>query len=351
MKIQKWELAQKINKLKSVVPKKPSGQAVQGILVRDGCMTASSLELTVKAKIGGAEGETFIIPARAFDLINNLPDGEVEIVPKGGDAITIKAEKIKNKYQTMDPSLFPEPGMPEGNGREAAVKSEVLLASMRRVSYAIPAQSGNSLMTALCLKASGGTLDFVGLDGHVLAWDRADYEGEFELLIPKNTVEKLLSIGLSGEVSIRHSRNSAAFVTEDYEVYTRIMEGKYFSYSSMFREQPFHTAAVRTDFLEAMVRAKMCVEEKCPVILELMGNEMNISIRDSTADYHETVALQEALPERMVIGFDARLVIETMKAFDCGTVGIQLAGPKSPMIVEAENSRFRAIVLPVAIRQ
>jgi len=44
------------------------------------------------------------------------------------------------------------------------------------------------------------------------------------------------------------------------------------------------------------------------------------------------------------------LVIETLKAFDCDNVGIQLQGPKHPMIVEAEDSEFKSIVLPVQIK-
>ena len=79
MKIQKTDLAQKLNKIKGVVPKKTTMPVLQGILVRDGYLIASNMEMTVKAKIEGTEGESFIIPERAFDLINNLPDGEMEI--------------------------------------------------------------------------------------------------------------------------------------------------------------------------------------------------------------------------------------------------------------------------------
>ena len=51
----------------------------------------------------------------------------------------------------------------------------------------------------------------------------------------------------------------------------------------------------------------------------------------------------------LTIGFDARLVLETLKAFDCDNVGISLEGPKMPMIIEAEDSDFKTVVLPVAI--
>lgn len=321
---------------------------LQGILVRDGYLIASNMEMTVKAKIEGTEGESFIIPERAFDLINNLPDGEMEISAAAGNIITIKADKIKNKYQTLDPAQFPTTAS-QDEGSELRIKAEMLLESMKRVSYAVPAQNTNTVMTAMCLQAAGGQLNFAGLDGHVLAWDKIDYDGEFELLIPKNTVDKMKSLGLSGEVQIRHNKTGAVFITEDFEIYTRLIEGEYFKYQTLFKELPLHTVVSRIALLDAMTRAKMCTEERCPVRFELEGGSLSLSIKDKTTDYHETIELQENIAETLTIGFDARLVLETLKAFDCENVGLSFGGPKMPMIVEAEDSDFKTIVLPVAI--
>lgn len=348
MKIQKTDLAQKLNKIKGVVPKKTTMPVLQGILVRDGYLIASNMEMTVKAKIEGTEGETFIIPERAFDLINNLPDGEMEISAAADNIITIKADKIKNKYQTLDPAQFPATAS-QDEGSELRIKAEMLLESMKRVSYAVPAQNTNTVMTAMCLQAAGGQLNFAGLDGHVLAWDKIDYDGEFELLIPKNTVDKMKSLGLSGEVQIRHNKTGAVFITEDFEIYTRLIEGEYFKYQTLFKELPLHTVVSRIALLDAMTRAKMCTEERCPVKFEMDGGTLSLSIKDNTTDYHETVELQEDIAKTLTIGFDARLVLETLKAFDCENVGLSFGGPKMPMIVEAEDSDFKTIVLPVAI--
>ncbi len=348
MKIQKTDLAQKLNKIKGVVPKKTTMPVLQGILVRDGYLIANNMEMTVKAKIEGTEGESFIIPERAFDLINNLPDGEMEISAAAGNIITIKADKIKNKYQTLDPAQFPTTAS-QDEGSELRIKAEMLLESMKRVSYAVPAQNTNTVMTAMCLQAAGGQLNFAGLDGHVLAWDKIDYDGEFELLIPKNTVDKMKSLGLSGEVQIRHNKTGAVFITEDFEIYTRLIEGEYFKYQTLFKELPLHTVVSRIALLDAMTRAKMCTEERCPVRFELDGGALSLSIKDNTTDYHETVELQEDIAKTLTIGFDARLVLETLKAFDCENVGLSFGGPKMPMIVEAEDSDFKTIVLPVAI--
>lgn len=349
MIMQKTELTQKISKLKSVVPKKTTNPVLQGILVQNGYLIANNMEMTVKTKAEGTEGEHFIIPLKAFDLISNLPDGDVEIIPKGKTEILIKAEKIKNKYQTMDPELFPTGNFEESNNQEFKIKSSDLLTSIKRVIYAIPNQNAKPTMTAMCLQAKDGTLNFVGLDGHVLAWDKLDYEGDFELLIPKNAVEKLQTIGLTGEVSIRHNKVGAAFVTEEYEVYTRLIEGEYFKYTNLFSELPLHTVVARDVLLNTMTRVKMCVEGR-PAKFEMVGAELSVSISDQTSDYQESVSLQEELSEPLTIGFNAQLVIETLKAFDCDNVGIQLSSAKMPMIVEAEDSDFRAIVLPVAIK-
>lgn len=352
MRIEKNELAQKINKLKQVVPKRTPMAVLQGILVSDGYLIANNMELAIKAKVEGTDEEPFMIPMKAFDLINNLPDGMVEIIPEHkGEvySITIKADKIKNKYQTMSPSDFPLPNVGGAGGGEFTIRADRLLTSMRRVSYAIPLNNANSTMSTLCLQAAGGTLNFVGLDGHVLAWDKVDFDGEFELLIPKGTVDRLLSIGIIGEVSIRHNENGATFATDEYEIHTRIVSGEYFKYAGMFKDLPMHTVIAKSELLDAMVRAKMCTEEKSPARFTLKGSELNIAIKDTTTDYHETINLQEDISEELAIGFDARLVIETLKAFDCDNVAINLESAKMPMIIEAEDSDFKAMVLPVAI--
>ncbi len=350
MKIQKMELAQKINKIKSIVPKKPLQQVLQGILVKDGCFIANNLELLVKVKLEGIDEATepFIIPAKAFDLIGNLPDGEVEIKP-GKNAITIKAGKVRNAYKTLDPATFPLGAEEENGAGDITIENKKILKSMRRVSYAIPAQSTNKVMTALCLQASGGTLSFAGLDGHVLAWDRIDYDGEFNLLIPKQTIEKILSLGITEDILIKYNKTSAIFVAGEYEVHTRLIDGEYFKFQKMFNELPMHTVVDRNVFLEAMTRAKICTDEKSKVKLTMSGADLNISIKDDTADYEESISLQEEMTEQLIIAFNPALLIDTLKAFDCENVGLQLAGANKPMIVEAEDSDFKAVVLPVAI--
>lgn len=348
MKMQKKELVKKINKLKSIVPKKTTMPVLQGILVKNGYFIANNNEMTVKAKIEDSGNESFIIPEKAFDLINNLPNGEIEIVSEANHTIMIKMEKIKNTYQTIDPDNFPVIGAQEKKGKEIRIKSERFLEAVKHVLYAIPDQNPNQAMSSLCLKADGGMLNFVGLDGHVIAWDKMEFDGEFELLMPKSTAEKIQSLEITGDLFLSYNESFAELKTEDYEICTRVVNGQYYNFQNMFSELPLHTSVNRKEFLDAVIRAKLCGETS-PVQFEISGSELNISINSTVADYHETIFLHEEFQEDFMIAFNSRLVMETLKAFECEDVDIQLKESKYPAIIEDKSSHFRAVVLPVAI--
>lgn len=189
MKVQKYEIARVIDKLKSIVQKNDQFPALGGILVKDGYLIASNSEITMKVKLEASEGSYFIIPMKAFDLIKNLPDGEI------------------------------------------------------------------------------------------------------------------------------------------------------------------NTCASRTALIGAMTRAKMCTEEKQPAVFQIEDDVLNISIRDKLADYQEQVPLQETVCKSIRLGFDSKLVLETLKAFTCDNIALGFTSPRTPMIVEAEDSDMKAMVLPVAIRE
>lgn len=106
MNVQKYEIARVIDKLKSVVQKNDQFPALGGILVKNGYLIASNSEITMKVKLEASEGNHFIIPMKAFDLIKNLPDGEVDISSTDQNVVLIKTRGIKNKYQSYPPEEF-----------------------------------------------------------------------------------------------------------------------------------------------------------------------------------------------------------------------------------------------------
>lgn len=75
------------------------------------------------------------------------------------------------------------------------------------------------------------------------------------------------------------------------------------------------------------------------------------TVLTNIANYQEKVALQEKIKDPIKIGFDSRLVLETIKAFTCDNITLNLTRPVNPMVVEAEDSDMKALVLPVRLKE
>lgn len=353
MNVQKYEIARVIDKLKSVVQKNDQFPALGGILVKNGYLIASNSEITMKVKLEASEGNHFIIPMKAFDLIKNLPDGEVDISSTDQNVVLIKTRGIKNKYQSYPPEefIFDITEDPEAEGVQ--LNGKKIMEAIGYVIYAAADTATNAQMTGIYFEGTENKVSLAALDGHVIAVDSVPAEGaaDMKLIVPKATAKKLVSMGVIDDVTLTYTKNSAIFKSEEYVIYTRLIQGEYFKYQKMFSESEITTYASRTDLIGAMTRAKMCTEEKRPAIFKLENEALNISITDKLADYQEQVPLQEAVCKPIRLGFDSKLVLETLKAFTCDNVVLGFTSPKTPMIVEAEDSDMKAMVLPVAIRE
>lgn len=196
MKVQKYEIARVIDKLKSIVQKNDQFPALGGILVKDGYLIASNSEITMKVKLEASEGSYFIIPMKAFDLIKNLPDGEIDISATDKNVVMIKIGAIKNKYQSYPPEEFnfditedPEADGVELNGKK-------IMEAIGHVIYAAADGGANTQMTGIYFEGTDSGVSLAALDGHVVAVDSVKAEGakDMKLIVPKATAKKLISI-------------------------------------------------------------------------------------------------------------------------------------------------------------
>lgn len=130
---------------------------------------------------------------------------------------------------------------------------------------------------------------------HIFMMMGAKFEGakDMKLIVPKATAKKLISMGVIDDVTLTYTKNSAVFKSDEYTVYTRLIEGKYFAYQKMFTEGEINTCASRTALIGAMTRAKMCTEEKQPAVFQIEDDVLNISIRDK---FHQLFFYSFSLP-------------------------------------------------------
>lgn len=352
MKVKKMELARITDKLKSIVQKNDAHPALGGILVQEGYLTAANAEMTMKVKLEGSEDESFIIPAKAFDLIKNLPEGDVEVSADNKNVVTIRMEKIKNSYQSFPAEDFMYAKDEITGENPIRLPGKELMEALGHVLYAAADGNANKVMTGINFELSDGVLNLTGLDGHVVAWDTVKVEGDtpINIIVPKNTVKKLVGMGIIDDIELYMDKSSAVFKTDEYMIYTRLIEGEYFQFKRLFQDTSICTAVDRKELIGAMNRAKSCTDEQSPTKFELSGSELKMSITDKNTNYSETIPLQMEMEKDLCIGFNSKLVLETIKAFTCDNITLNFNTSVMPMLVEAEDSDMKALVLPVKLK-
>lgn len=348
MKVQRYELNAAIGKLKSVVPAKSDVSIMRNILVQDGYLIASDGRMTVRVKVPGTEGGMFLIPAKAFDVIANLPNGELEISPEK-DSFNLRIGSIRSRFRTEDPREFPIQAAPAGED-VSTIPADKLTRCIRLVQWAMAKENCvQEMMAALNLRAADGILSFTCLDGHVIAWDRIPYKGEFDLIIPRAAALKIASVGLEGEVSIDASEKSCTFRTDTVEVTTRIVEGTYYKYQNMFKDMPYSCTVTRRELLEAITRVRSVMEENKPVRLEFKEGEIGITYIGSAASHHELVYAATNADVDMTMGFNPILLLEAVKSFEDEELTLAMTGPKLPVLLSGDSGDYQSCVLPVNI--
>ncbi len=347
LRIPKFELANKLAMIKDIVPSRTPQAVLQSVLVENGYLIANNLQTGAKVKLEAMETEPFLIPKEAFNIIGKYPAGEL-VISKDDKSIMIKAGSIKNKWQTLSADEFPR--IQDTDGESTSIPAEDFIKAVQRVLFATG--SGQN-MDCLNLKATTGTLRYIALDGHRIARDRADFIGEFDLLIPKNAVEQILSMGLEGELEITFNPNSAVFKTDGCTVTTRLIDGKSYDTDKMLSNEPPYTTAVNREMLlGSLQRAKLCEPsgENVPVNFTFENGTMAIDLNSVRSQYHEELPLEVNIQEPVKIAFNHKLLIDFLKVLDKDNVFLGLTSPTAPMIITQDRDVYQGLVLPVRVK-
>jgi DNA polymerase-3 subunit beta len=350
MKIEKSEIAAKLSKIKSAVPTKTTLAALHGVLFKNNRLAAYNLEFGIIAELDVESDEEFIIPAKAIEMIDALPDGMIEITTNEANEVLIKTGSIKNKFSSIPASEYPEIPDLESNSDKIFIEFIKLQDAISSVLYAIPVQFSKPVMTGVFFEASDGYLNLVGCDGYRMAWNRIPFSGTFKFIAPKESIQKLISIDIKGDVEVLFDSKKAIFKAPGYTVFTRLLDGTYLDYKTMFMKYENATTINRRAFSDCVRRALICIDTKLKVSIRLNfdGEEMKLSLNSSTSEYSEKIRLNKPVQEPLEIGFNAQYLHDALRSFEGNSVEVGLGSSLKPMTIS--DADLKALVLPVRLK-
>ena len=373
VRIGRDELLTGLQRVQGVVEKRNTMPILSNILIeakQEGAeIVATDLEIGMrglyKATVHKAGGIT-VSARKLYEIIKELPSGDIDLVSSENNWTTIQAGKSQFKVVGLPSSDYPALPAIEREGL-TPLAGAGFLELIRKTLFAAGDNDAryilNGLLVTLISNEKKTTLRLVGTDGHRLAvaeqdLGKAGAKGapqEIKAIIPKKAaheMRRLLEEGGDGEPLIGFTKNLMIFRKSGLLLTSRLMEGNYPNYQQVIPEESNKKIVVqRTELESALRRVSVLSKDKANAV-KLTCAPGRLTLFSSNPDYGEATEEMAAQYEGETLntGFNARYMLDVFDVMDGEKISLQMESALSPCLIqEAESPGFKCVVMPIKI--
>jgi len=373
VRIGRDELLTGLQRVQGVVEKRNTMPILSNVLLearQEGAeIVATDLEIGMRGLYKAAVLETggvTISARKLFEIIKELPSGDIELTTGENNWTTIQTGKSQFKIVGLPSADYPALPAIEREGL-TPLSGDGLLELIRKTLFAAGDNDAryilNGLLVTLINTEKKTTLRLVGTDGHRLAV--AEHEmsqaggksvpQEIKAIIPKKAAQemrRLLEEGGDGEPLIGFAKNLMIFRKSGLLLTSRLMEGNYPNYQQVIPKEGGKKISVNRIELESALRRVSVLSRDKASAVKVSFAPGKMTLFSSSPDYGEAT---EELPARyegeaLSSGFNARYLLDVFGVMDGESVSLQIETPLSPCLIqESESPGFKCVVMPIKI--
>ena len=358
---QKDHLQKGVSIVSKAVSSKTTMPILQCVLLtaQDGeiTITGNDLELGIETTINGTIEEEGVVALEAklfAEIVRRLPNNEVLIEVDENFAITIVCEKAKFTIAGQSGEDFAY--LPQVERTNPVVLSQFTLKEIiRQTIFSIADNEANKMMSGELMEINENRMKLVSLDGHRISIRNIKLKDHYEpikAVIPGKTlneVSKILTGDTESEVSLFFTPNHIIFEFDQTIVVSRLIEGEYFRINQMLNSD-YDTKLVinKKEFLNCIDRSTLLVKEndKKPIIINISDNKMEVKLKSTIGTLNEEISIHK-VGKDIMIGFNPRFLIDTLRVIDDEEVTLYLINPKAPCFIKDEKESYTYLILPV----
>lgn len=373
----KQKVSAAVAPLMCAVSGKSTLTSIEGILIEakipDTCvLTTYDLEkgmrITIEAKV--IEEGTYIINAQKFNQTVKVMDGdEITLTVDDKLVATIESGKSQHKMNALAGSDFPI--IPRLTSDHSFVISQgVLKRMLGKVAYAMGINDQRPVLNGAYFEVKEGTLMLVSCDSYKLAKctkhtdiTNTGVEGsrlDFSFIVPVKTVNELSRMLLDDEdesVQIYMTRKNIIFILGSLTFFSRLVDGRYIDYDRILvKTHKIHVKVGRSELLSALERAALITEERIAgsirssVRLDLQNGVLRVLATSTAGSTYDEIEVEHE-GENLLIAFNNRYLIDSVKACGTDTLSLSLSSPLTSINLEPaepeEGIEEEYMLLPV----
>lgn len=361
LKVNKKDLVDAVNIVQKAVAAKSPLPILEGILLeaKDGqfILRGTDVDLSMETNCSAEIMETgmIVVDSRMFgDIIRKLPNNIITLETAENNTVVISAEKSVLNLLYMDPTDFPVfPKVEDAISYD--MEQGVLKDMIRRVLFSVAQEDTRPILMGMLFEVRDEALNLVGLDGYRMALAKHPMEGEaIRRVISGKTLRDLLSVIGDGEdpIKLSFTDNHVLFELGETRIISRLLQGDYLKYENMIPDYNKLSVIVdRNEFRDAVERASVMANEGTSNLIRLNFKDDTILITSNSklGKMREEV-YAEMTGEGIEIAFNARYLIDILKAMTEDKIRLEMTSNISPCIVQPEESDDSLfLVLPVRI--
>jgi DNA polymerase-3 subunit beta len=373
VRIGRDELLTGLQRVQGVVEKRNTMPILSNILLeakQDGTeIVATDLEIGMrglyKATVLQPGGVT-VSARKLYEIIKELPSGDIELTAGDNNWTTIQAGKSQFKVVGLPSADYPALPVIEREGL-TPLAGAGLLELIRKTLFAAGDNDAryilNGLLVTLVMTDKKTSLRLVGTDGHRLAVAEQEVSKtgsktgpqEIKAIIPKKAAQemrRLLEEGGDGEPLIGFTKNLMIFRKSGLLLTSRLMEGNYPNYQQVIPKDGGKKISVNRSELESALRRVSILSKDKANAVKVSFGAGKMTLFSSNPDFGEATEELEARydGEALNTGFNARYLLDVFSVMDGDTISLQMETPLSPCLIqEPESPGFKCVVMPIKI--
>lgn len=320
-------------------------------------ITATDMEVGILTS-GEAEIKeegSVTVPARKFyDILKELPDGEVNIQVSKNHTVQIKSGKSVFKVMGMDKEDYPQ--LPEPSLENSIeIEQSVLKEALQLTSFAVSRDETRYILNGILISFKNDTFRCVATDGRRLAYfetkTKEKIKKEVELIIPSKAVNELSKLlGWEGTVKVSALQNKVVFCVEKTFLSATLIEGKFPNYEQVVPKGKTTTAEInRNELLQCLRRAALLTSTEAPAVkMDFLKGRVMITARTPNLGEAKEEAVSQHEGKEMTIGFNPDYLMDVLKNLDVENIIFSLSEADKPGVVEGKDG-YLYVIMPMQI--
>ena len=367
--IDKDILLKSLSKIQGVVEKRNTIPILSNILldVRGNILTitATDLEIAVRLQLPinyGLDGKLTVNAKIIYEIVRELPDGELSINTKDNSWIEIKSGRANFNIVGLSSDEFPY-FLDTSELNFEKIESSKLKSLIDQTFFSISNDETkynlNGIFSKLFSDKGIEFLRFVATDGHRLSLSqfetnfKADFIGVKGVIFPKKGILELKKLCDDTEfVEISIHDNNSIIKSDNFILVMRLIDGDFPDYQRVIPSNLENSFKINVgDFYKALKRISVLSSEGTKGIkFDLSQGSLEIS--SSNPEFGEAKERLDINYEgnEFSIGFNAKFIIDVLNNIESDSIDFIVKDQLSPAVIKSENSdNYLAVIMPMRL--